>query len=383
MKVTGEWLAGGVQQVFSLLEDGGYRAYAVGGCVRNSLLGEPINDIDLATDARPERVLELAVEAEIKAVPTGLDHGTVTLVVDGQGFEVTTFRDDVETDGRHAVVAFSEDIETDARRRDFTINALYADRGGAVIDPLGGLIDIPERRIRFIDDADARIREDGLRILRFFRFYAAYGDPEAGLDADGLAACASNLEMLEDLSAERIGAEIRKLLNSADPAPAVAAMEASGVLAQIMPGALAGSLAPLVHAEASRAPHWIRRLAVMGGVSVSDRLRLSKVEIKALTAIASILEHGMSIREAAYRHGEGRAVDAALINASMSGAPVDAKIEALAKTGAEQKFPVKARMVIDQVPPGPELGAQLQRLEEAWIASDFNLSKEALLEMVG
>jgi len=171
-----------------------------------------VNDIDLATDARPERVLELAVEAEIKAVPTGLDHGTVTLVVDGQGFEVTTFRDDVETDGRHAVVAFSEDIETDARRRDFTINALYADRGGAVIDPLGGLIDIPERRIRFIDDADARIREDGLRILRFFRFYAAYGDPEAGLDADGLAACASNLEMLEDLSAERIGAEIRKCL---------------------------------------------------------------------------------------------------------------------------------------------------------------------------
>ncbi len=382
MKVDGTWLAGGVQQVFALLEDGGHRAYAVGGCVRNSLLGESVNDIDLATDARPERVMELAGAAGLKAVPTGIDHGTVTLVIGGQGFEVTTFRDDVETDGRHAVVAFSDDIETDARRRDFTINALYADRSGTVIDPLGGLVDIPERRIRFIDDADARIREDGLRILRFFRFYAAYGDPEAGLDADGLSACASNLHMLEGLSAERIGAEVRKLLGSADPAPAVSAMEMSGVLPQIMAGASAGGLAPLIHAENGRAPRWQRRLAAMGSVGVSERLRLSKAEIKALTAIGTILEQGIGVKAAAYRFGAELAVDAALISASMSGAPADTEIEALAESGAAQEFPIKSKMVIDQVPAGPKLGALLRRLEEAWIASDFTLSKDELLEMV-
>ena len=381
MKIEGDWLNGAVQQVFGLLESGDHRVFAVGGCVRNSLMGVPVNDIDLATDALPEQVVTLGQAAGLKVVPTGIEHGTVTVVVDGQGFEVTTFRHDVETDGRRAVVAFSDNIETDAKRRDFTVNALYADRTGEIFDPLGGLADIPERRIRFIDDAEARIREDGLRILRFFRFYAAYGNPAAGLDADGLSACASNLAMLDDLSAERIGAEVRKLLGVSDPAPAVSSMETSGVLAQIMPGAVAGPLAPLVHTENGRQSRWIRRLAVIGGRAVSDRLRLSKQEMKALDAIAVILEDGLNPKLAAYRFEADRAVDAELIKRSMSGMIADDQIEQLADKGAALEMPVKAKMVMKHVSPGPELGALLKRLEDEWIASDFKLTKAELLEI--
>ena len=191
MKVTGDWLKGPVQSVFAAVEAGGHRIFAVGGCVRNALLHEPISDVDLATDAHPDRVVDLCEAAGLKVVPTGIDHGTVTVIAEGQGFEVTTFRKDVETDGRRAVVAFSTDLKTDAERRDFTINALYADRDGVLHDPLGGLADVPVRRVRFINNAHDRIREDALRILRFFRFYATYGDPGEGLDPDGLSACAN------------------------------------------------------------------------------------------------------------------------------------------------------------------------------------------------
>lgn len=382
MNVSGEWLNGPVQKVFHFLAAGGHQVYAVGGCVRNDLLGEEVNDVDLATDARPERVTELGNTAGYKVVPTGIEHGTVTVVVDGQGFEVTTFRKDVETDGRRAVVAYSDEIETDAKRRDFTINALYADARGLVFDPLGGLKDIPGRRIRFIDDADSRIKEDGLRILRFFRFYAAYGDPLEGVDPDGLAACASNLEMLDGLSAERIGAEIRKMLSAADPAPAVASMETSGVLHMIMAGAVSTGLAPLVHAESGRNVRWIRRLAAMGGLTVSARLRLSKAETKALDAIRTILEEGLDVKHAAYLFGEDRAVDAALIAVSLSGAIGQNSIEALAHDGARLTFPIKARMLMPQIPEGPELGAIMKRLEEAWVGSGFQMDKPQLLSMV-
>ncbi len=379
MKVSGDWLRGDVQKIFHALGAAGHQVYAVGGCVRNALLGVPVNDVDLATDARPERVRALCEAAGLKVVPTGIEHGTLTVVVGGTGFEITTFRRDVETDGRRAVVAYSDDIETDARRRDFTINALFADATGAVLDPLGGLADIPARRIRFIDDANARIREDGLRILRFFRFYAAYGDPAEGLDADGLAACAAGQHMLDGLSAERIGAEMRKLLDAPDPAPAMAAMETSGILARILPGAAAAGLAPLIHAEAGRAPRWLRRLAVMGGVL--DRLRLSKAEQKVLDQVAQVLERGMAPRLSAYRFGADVAIDAAVIAASMAGQHATASIEAEAAAGAQLVFPVKARMLMPAYAPGPDMGAVMQRLEAAWIASGFELSRAQLLDM--
>ena len=213
MKVSGEWLDDpAAQAVFLMLMRAGFEAYAVGGCVRNALLGVPVADVDFATNARPDLVVALAEQADLHAVPTGIEHGTITVVSGGTGFEVTTYRRDVATDGRRAVVTFADTLNDDAHRRDFTMNALYAGADGAVIDPLGGLADIKAGRVRFIDDAQQRIREDYLRILRFFRFHAWYGDPDGGIDPDALAACAELADGIDGLSNERIWAEMRKLL---------------------------------------------------------------------------------------------------------------------------------------------------------------------------
>ena len=237
-KINADWLSSKVtQRVFSLLGDAGYAVYAVGGCVRNTLLDAPVHDIDLSTSARPEVVMKLAETAGLRAVPTGIEHGTVTVISGGEPYEITTFRRDVETDGRRAVVTFSDSIEEDALRRDFTMNALYADAAGVVHDPVVGLPDLEARRVRFIEDADQRIREDYLRSLRYFRFCAWYGDPTDGFDADALDAIARNLDGLATLSRERVGSEVLKLLAAPDPAPAIAIMRATGVLGQVLPGA--------------------------------------------------------------------------------------------------------------------------------------------------
>lgn len=225
------------QRVCALLESGGHQALFVGGCVRNAVLGAPASDVDIATDAHPDEVMTLAKAHDVRAVPTGIEHGTVTLVLDNVPFEVTTFRRDVATDGRRAVVAFSDRMEDDARRRDFTMNALYADRHGELYDPVGGLPDAQARRVRFIDDPVQRIQEDYLRILRFFRFGAWYADAALGWDADALSAIAQTLDGLRSLSAERVGAEMIKLLAAPDPAPAVAVMARTGVLHTLLPGA--------------------------------------------------------------------------------------------------------------------------------------------------
>jgi len=222
-RITADWITNPATRAVcaALAVDGGQVLF-VGGCVRNSLLGLAVADIDIATDLEPELVMKLARDAGIKAIPTGLDHGTVTLVKDGLAHEVTTFRKDIATDGRRAVVAFSTNIEEDAARRDFTMNALYARSDGTVIDPLGGMTDLVARRVRFIGQASDRIQEDYLRSLRYFRFHAWYGDAEAGFDPDALTAIAANLDGLAQLSRERVGSEMLKLLTAPDPAPSVA-----------------------------------------------------------------------------------------------------------------------------------------------------------------
>ena len=211
MRLTDSWLeAEGAQTVFKMFEQAGYKAYFVGGCVRNALLDHPVTDVDIATDATPDQTILLADQAGLKAIPTGIDHGTVTLVAQGQPYEVTTFRKDIKTKGRHAQVQFSKDIVADAQRRDFTMNALYADAAGHIIDPLNGLDDLMAGRVRFIEDANARIGEDFLRVLRFFRFSAYYANPDHSFDPDALSAISDNLWGLSSLSKERIGTEMRK-----------------------------------------------------------------------------------------------------------------------------------------------------------------------------
>ncbi len=379
-RLTESWLASPrTQAVCALLTDAGHAAYLVGGCVRNALLGAPVADIDLATDALPQKVIALAGAAGLKAVPTGIEHGTVTLVAEGHPFEVTTFRRDVETFGRHAVVAFSTDIAEDAARRDFTMNALYARPDGTLVDPLGGLPDLRAGRVRFVGDAAARIAEDYLRILRFFRFHAWYGHPEDGLDAAGLAACAAARSGLGQLSRERVGAELARLLDAPDPAPSLFAMAATGILDVVLPGADSRPIAPLVAAERAygAAPRWQRRLAALGdGADLAERLRLSKADARALTAIRSALDDaGASPAELAYRHGVEAARDAALIRAALGNAVPPAGLEREIERGAAAVFPLRAA---DLALTGPALGAELKRLEALWIASDFGMDAAEL-----
>jgi tRNA nucleotidyltransferase/poly(A) polymerase len=366
--------------VMDAMAAGGAEALYVGGCVRNTLLREPVRDIDIATSAEPQETIRLIEAAGLRAVPTGADHGTITAVAGGKGFEITTYRRDIDTDGRRATVAFSTDVAEDAARRDFTMNALYAKADGTLVDPLGGLADLEARRVRFIGHAEDRIREDYLRILRFFRFHAWYG--RDGFDPDGLAACATLAEGLEGLSRERVGTELKRLLAAPDPAPALAAMAKSGVLIHVAPGADAGALAPLVHAEglAGVEPDPIRRLACIDAEELVDRLRLSRIEERRLAAIRAALAEGEPPAHAAYRHGAEVATDAALIRAATLSSPPQADLAGEITRGAAARFPVAAGDLIARgMPPGPGLGAALKRLEARWVASDFRLDKTALL----
>ncbi len=378
MKITGGWISQPqTQAVMAVLAGAGHQALFVGGCVRNALIGQPVSDIDIATDALPGAVSDLASKAGLKVVPTGVAHGTVTVVSGGIPHEVTTFRRDVETDGRRAVVAFSSRIEEDAARRDFTMNALYADAAGHVTDPLGGLPDLLARRVRFVGDAEARIREDYLRILRFFRFHAWYGDPQEGPDAEGLAACAFLADGIEGLSRERVGAEVRKLLQAPDPAPSVAAMARSGILARILPGADDRALAPLVHLEAGIAPDWRRRLAALGD-GWAEQLRLSRADASRMADLREGLSSGSNAAVLGYLHGADMAADVILLRAAALGTPPPDGWRQDAARGAVAVFPVKAADLMPGLD-GPALGSRLKALQDRWAASGFALTRDELL----
>ena len=379
MRVSGDWIDHpGTQALCLALEAAGCRALLVGGCVRNALLGAEVADIDIATDATPETVSKLANAAGFRVIPTGIDHGTVTVLAQGKPHEVTTFRRDVETDGRHAVVTYSTQLEDDAARRDFTMNALYADRTGRVIDPLGGLADLTAHRVRFVGDPQARIREDYLRILRFFRFHAWYGDPAGGLDAEGLAACAGLAAGIAQLSRERLGAEMRKLLAAPDPAPAVASMALAGVLRHVLPGADPRALAPLVDLEAGMPPRWQRRLVAIGGEDASERLRLSKVETGTIQRIRDEIGSLSSPAALGWKLGEDSATDTLLCRAALLGSALPTGWQAGIARGAATKVPVTAADLMPALQ-GPALGERLRAIETRWLASDLRLSKSQLL----
>lgn len=372
------------QGVLAMLTDAGAQAFVVGGAVRNALMGRPATDIDIATSAEPGEVVDLAGAAGFRSVPTGADHGTITVIVGETPFEVTTFRRDIETDGRHAVVAFSRDIADDAARRDFTINALYADASGAVTDLVGGLRDLEARRIVFVGDASARIEEDHLRSLRFFRFFAEYGNPETGLDPDALDAVASHLDGLDTLARERVGAEMRKLLAAPDPAPALAAMERTGALIRLLPGVVVSSVTPLVHLEeiAGVTPQWLSRLAVMGEADAANALRLSKKEARDLDTLQRHLSSVAGPAEIAWRHGPETAWQVALIRSASLASPLAPDLAQEIGKGAAATFPLSAKDLMPELD-GPALGKALAEGERLWIASDFQMDAGALKDAVG
>ena len=341
------------------------------------MLFRSVADVDISTDALPQTVSVIAENAGFKVIPTGIEHGTVTVVVEGVPHEVTTFRRDVETDGRRAVVAFSTQIEEDAMRRDFTMNALYAEADGTVIDPLGGLPDLLARRLRFVGDAEARIREDYLRILRFFRFHAWYGHAEEGIDPEGLAACAALSAGIETLSSERIGAEMRKLLAAPDPGPSLAAMAQAGILARVLPGADARAIPVLVHLEAGRPPHWLRRLAVLGGEDPTDLWRLSRAESRDFGHIRDALHEEHSAAVLGWKLKE-LAQHAILARAALIGVPPPEGWETEVARGQAAVFPVKPADLMPALQ-GAALGARLKALEGAWLRSNLCATRENLL----
>lgn len=382
MKISGDWFENAhTQAVFAMLNDAGYLAYMVGGCVRNALIGTPVSDIDISTDARPETVTKLAVRAGLKVIPTGIDHGTVTVISGHEPHEITTFRYDVETDGRRAVVAYSDRIEDDAERRDFTMNALYCDADGLVVDPLGqGLTDLRARHLRFINDPEMRIREDYLRILRYFRFHAWYGDPSEGLDPEALAAIAANLAGIETLSRERVGVELIKLLSAPAPEQSVAAMRQSGVLAMVLDGVDDRALAPLVHLEAQAGldPDGIRRLAALGGQGDGRELRLSNAQRKQLALYRDQIGSSEGPGALGYHHGAALARDILVLRAAMLEIPLMPGAFAAVDRGAGAAFPVKSADLMDRFQ-GRALGDELRRLQSLWIASDFSATRDQLL----
>ncbi|MEC8574016.1 MAG: CCA tRNA nucleotidyltransferase [Pseudomonadota bacterium] len=367
------------QHVCKVLKDGGADVYFVGGCVRNALLGAGASDLDLCTNMRPEQVIDLAEAAGIRAIPTGIDHGTVTLVHKSVPYEITTFRRDVATDGRRAVVAFSDCIKEDAARRDFTMNALYARPDGEVVDPLDGLPDLVARRVRFIGTAENRIREDYLRSLRYFRFHAWYGTPDLGFDPDALSAIAGNLDGIPSLSRERVGQELVKLLAAPDPAPAIAVMRQIGLLSVILPGSDDRALAPLIHLEAGMPPDPMRRLAALGGEDPRDALRLSKAQANMVQLLRTEATGSTAPAALAYMYDQSVARNAMLLRSALLEMPLSPMLETELNAGAQAVFPLTAQDLMPDLR-GPALGVALKRLKSDWIASGFSLDKDTLLK---
>jgi len=405
---TADWLtAHATQCVFKCLNQNGHIARAVGGCVRNSLLAQlsphgqtsaseiGTTDIDIATTATPDNTMQLAAASNIKVVPTGLQHGTVTLVIEGNSFEVTTLRRDVTTDGRHAEVEFTDNWALDAARRDLTINALYADSDGSIFDPLGGYNDLIARKIRFVGNPIRRIQEDYLRILRFFRFYAQYG--EGPIDAAGLHASISERAGLSRLSAERIRQELVKLLVTPRAAATLHTMAIHGILTAVL--GIAPNLTRMARMVAiDHAGDASLRLAALtmhthtDAKKLSDRLRLSKDETAVLRLIGHTLDNcpkahpnTKNARRWLYQHGT-EAYDRLIkfrqaLETSEELRNEWAELICLPQNWPVPVFPLSGGILIELgAAPGPSLGKLLAQLEHIWIESDFSLSVSELTE---
>lgn len=395
-----DWLtAPQTQALIAALDDrvrGGPAIRFVGGCVRNTLMDLPVEDIDVATAHTPEKVIELARAAGFHPVPTGIAHGTVTVVVQGMPFEVTTLRIDVQSHGRHADIAYTQDWAADAARRDFTINAIYADASGALYDPVGGVADIAARRVRFIGDAHQRIREDFLRILRFFRFHAWYG--EGALDAVGLEACTSEREGLKKLSAERVQKELLRLLEAPSPLTSLSAMAQAGILSLILPEVSDFRLLmSLIEVEGALGESdALRRLAALikaGSASsvLASRLKLSndmRVRLKRLRAaiegeaLAPDLD-ARALRHALYIDGADAMRDRIVVSWAMAGPRLGVDkwkaLLAAMQSYSRPKMPIDGNDLQALGLYGAKLGEVMKALEAWWIDEDFVPSRDALL----
>jgi poly(A) polymerase len=379
------WLAEpALQRLFAVLAAAGGEGRVAGGAVRNALLGEAVTEVDVATTLSPEQVTEACTAAGMGVHPTGIEHGTVTVVVDHHPFEVTTLRHDIETDGRRAKVMFTDDWEADAQRRDFTMNALYCDARGTIHDFVNGFADVQRRRVIFVGDPEQRIREDYLRILRFFRFHARYGHGRP--DAAGLAACSRLRAGLDGLSAERVRQEMFKLMAAPAAVETLQLMAEQGILPHLLP-----------YTEEWRVlgrlpPDPLLRLSVLAGdpLAMPERWRLSNHEARRLADTVSLMPPSPALRPAEqriilYQNGAEAWRDLVRIAWARSDAPLDdARWQAL--LDLPERWPVPALPVAGRdllaagMSPGPEIGVMLRKLEDWWVASDFQPTRDELLK---
>ncbi|MCC2095350.1 MAG: CCA tRNA nucleotidyltransferase [Hyphomicrobiales bacterium] len=392
-----------LQRVLTCLNGDGEETRIAGGAVRNALFRVPVKDIDLATTALPEEVMRRAQGAGCKTVPTGIEHGTITVIANGTPFEVTTLREDIETNGRHAVVRFGRDFAADAMRRDFTINALFADTGRRVHDYVGGLDDIAERRVRFIGDASQRIAEDYLRIMRLFRIHAAYG--HGPVDRESLLASIAGRRGMLALSKERIGAELQKLLEAPGAPAAVEEMTDAGLLGPLLGGVpLVSRFANLAATEQAQNlnPDTTLRLAALAALipedaeRLRDRLRLSNLQtarmaqaIRAFLAIRTIREppYKTDLYRFLFQHGRRAALDGLLLAQADAAPATDAanwrSAYAFLHDTPEPRLPFTGSDLIKRgVRSGPAMGAMLKRLQAAWIRAGFPKEPEVLARLL-
>ncbi|MFY9287241.1 MAG: CCA tRNA nucleotidyltransferase [Alphaproteobacteria bacterium] len=379
--------------IFRAIRAAGGEARVVGGAVRDSLLGRPVNEFDMAVNLPPEKVMGALTAAKIKVVPTGIDHGTVTAVIDHKGYELTTLRHDLETDGRHAKVAFTDDWQADAARRDFTMNALYVDEAGKIYDYFDGRKDLKEGRVRFIGEARARIQEDHLRILRFFRFYSCYGKGAA--DEIGLVASKELASLIPTLSAERIWREVIKLLGAGNPLPTWKLMIDNDVLSYTLPQALNISrLENLLALEKQhdREPSALVRLAALlpkdakAASTVAEEMKLSKREAETLQILAILPDQlkgkldPVPFRSKLYEHGVEVTEEAALLLATEDrSADIKTALE-VASLWDSPSLPIQGEDILRLgVAAGPKVGQILRHVEAWWMIEDFRPNRDECL----
>lgn len=376
-----KWLRNpSAQKLSKLYKNFGYQVLFVGGCVRNTILKMPVTDIDLATDAQPEEIIKIAKENNIRFVPTGLAHGTITLIIDNKNYQITTFRTDFDHDGRYAKVEFTESLLLDASRRDLTINALYCNHVGEVIDPLNGLNDIKKQKIKFIGNPNERIKEDNLRILRFFRFQAIYGNKNLEIDSIALEACHNHKSKLAALSKERITSELRKILSAPNPLEVIIKMNETGVLNELFQKVSIDSLEAYLKTEKKFKINinWLGRLLSLQVTQEEESLKLTRCEFKFLKQTKSAIENQIHVLEFSYYNGVENGKIYSILQNFRHNIILSKNLLNQINSLATKRFPITAKDLMPEIS-GKKLGEALRSLEDRWIKSNFTLSKKELL----
>ena len=385
MQINSEWIKNKVtQNILKIFEGADHNAYLVGGCIRNSILNIPVTDIDISTDATPQQTVDLFNRENFKVAPTGFSHGTVTVISEGIPYQITTMRSDQNTDGRHADVVFSDDIKKDAERRDFTINALYADSTGKIINPIGGLEDFNPLAIKFIGDPNNRIQEDYLRILRFFRFHAQFSELVTQFDKVALDAIKKNQDGLKKLSKERIWSELKKILSTSNPARSLYKMSQLGILEIILENKNVHNIKRfnLIEKKMGLEPEPIRRLVAITENTEDTFLNLSRKEAKKFSLLKGLLKKKHDPAELVYQFNREIAQSVLAIYTFYKGEKL--KLSDIKKIEKACLFPCPITGAqISKYMDGEAVGIKIKEAQRAWINSNFKSDEAKILSDIG